>query len=347
MFDPILTDRLLLRAPALADLDALVARRNDPAVAEYQDWLLPFERESGRQLLAGLTAMDGPTRGEWWMVTVVDRDRPDAPLGDVAVHLSDDGRAAEIGYTFAVANHGRGYATEAVAAILDHLFDDVGVRRVSASLHPDNVASAMLLERTGFLFEGHSRLSHWLGDGEDAVNSDASYYGLTEHDHRRWRARPTEPPRRVELIEISDENQREVSRLRTHKSQERLVAPVLQSYGDALFPERVNGEPVVPWLRAIEADGEPVGFVMVAWRSAHHPNPYLWRLLIDRMHQRRGIGARALDLVEQTCRANGDAAIEVSWSEGRGSPAPFYEARGYVRTGKIVDGETEAIKRLA
>lgn len=348
MFDSIVTARLVLRAPCMSDLDALVERRNDPSVAEYQDWLLPVERVSARQLLVDLMEMDGPTRGQWWMVTVVDRQRrSEAPLGDLAVHISADGRAAEIGYTFAVVNQGRGYATEAVEALLDHLFDDLVVARVSASLHPDNVASAMVLERTGFRYEGHTRLSHWRGEGDDAVNSDGMFYGLTENDHRRWRARPAGPPGHVRLIEITAGNHREISKLVTHKSQEQMVASVLQSYGDALFPEPVNDVPVVPWLRAIEADGDPVGYVMVAWRTEHHPNPYLWRLLIDRMHQRRGIGNRALDLVEEACRANGDTSIEVSWSEGRGSPARFYRARGYVTTGKLVDGETQAIKTLS
>jgi len=347
MFEPILTARLLLRAPTISDLDALVKRRNDERVARYQDWLMPFEREEGRQLLTNAAAMDGPTRGQWWMTTVVDRHRPtEDPLGDLGIYVSDDGRAAEIGYTFAVASQGHGYATESVEAMLAHLFDEVGVARVSASLHPDNVASAMVLERTGFSHEGHSRLSHWRGEGADAFNSDAWYYGLNEADHRRWQGRPTDAPDRVELMEITNDNQREVAKLATHKSQERFVAPVQRSYGDALFPEMFNGEPVVPWLRAISADGEVVGFVMVAWRTEHHPNPYLWRLLIDRAHQRRGIASRALDLVEDVCRDNGDSAIEVSWAEGRGSPGPFYEARGYVRTGNLIEGETEAIKPL-
>lgn len=347
MFTPLVTTRLILRAPAMSDLDALVERRSDPDVAKFQDWPLPVERDETRKLLAGAEATDGPTRGQWWMMTVVDAREPSAaPLGDVAVHLSDDGRAAEIGYTFAVANQGRGYATEAVAALLAHLFDDVGVLRVSASLHPANTASAAVLERTGFTYEGRSPQSDWRDEGDRVVTSDGLFYGLIESDYRRWIGRPTGPPTEVGLVEITAANHADVAKLVTHKSQERFVAPVLQSYSDALFPERVNGEPVVPWLRAIEADGDLVGFVMVAWRTEHHPNPYLWRLLIDRLHQRRGIGNLILDIVEDLCRANGDTAIEVSWVGGRGSPAPFYEARGYVRTGNIIDGEVEAIKSL-
>ena len=66
-----------------------------------------------------------------------------------------------------------------------------------------------------------------------------------------------------------------------------------------MFPESIDGAPVVPWMRAIEADGELVGFVMLAITTEAHPEPYLWRFLIDRMHQRRGIGSAALDLVDR------------------------------------------------
>ncbi len=222
MFDSIVTTRLELRRPAMSDLAALVERRNDPSVAKYQDWQLPFELDSARQLLAGTAKMQGPTRGQWWMVTVVDRTRPSqAPLGDLAVHLNEDGREAEIGYTFAVVGQGRGYATEAVGALVDYLFDDVGVSRVSASLHPDNVASAMVLERTGFDYEGRTRRSHWRGEGSDAVYSDALFYGLTEPDHRTWQAMSTRPPSHVELIQISADNHHKVSKLVSHKSQDR------------------------------------------------------------------------------------------------------------------------------
>jgi len=103
----------------------------------------------------------------------------------------------------------------------------------------------------------------------------------------------------------------------------------------------------VPWMRAIEADGVIVGFLMLALATPQHPEPFLWRLLIDRMHQRRGIASRVLQLVAAEMRSLGDATLLVSWSEGKGSPRPFYLAHGFVPTGRVVEGETEARLTLA
>lgn len=92
----------------------------------------------------------------------------------------------------------------------------------------------------------------------------------------------------------------------------------------------------------IEADGEAAGFMMIADVTPAHPLPYLWRLLIDRRHQRRGIGRRAVDELIARMRSAGHPGLLVSWVEGLGSPAPFYRRRGFEPTGRIVDGETEA-----
>ncbi len=116
---------------------------------------------------------------------------------------------------------------------------------------------------------------------------------------------------------------------------------------DAEVPDHIVDDLVEPWYRAIGADGEIVGFVMATEVSDAHPNPYLWRFLVDRMHQRRGIGSAALDQFEQRCRDQGAAAVEVSWAEGPGSPAPLYLARGYEPSGRIDNGETHAVKAFA
>ena len=331
------TDRLLLRRVRLDDAEALAERRSDPEVARFQNWIAPYPIEKARTTVEEVAAMDGPANEEWWMLTIADPD--DTVIhGEFVVHLTWEGRTAEIGYTLARDAWGKGYAVEAAEAVVEYLFETVGVTRVEGMLHPDNPASAMVLERTGLLWEGHLRSSFWL-DGE---NSDDWVYGMTRPGWEGWRNRPRTRPNDVRLVEITPETQRAVRALVTHKSQERFVSPVINSFADALFPETYAGAPVVPWMRAVEADGELVGFVMMAMITDAHPEPYLWRLVVDRMHQRRGIGAAVIDLVIEQCRAWGARSLVVSWRPGKGSPEPMYLARGFVPTGVLEHGEIEA-----
>lgn len=340
VFEGISTERLTIRSSRPDDATALAHRRSDPKVAQYQDWELPYPGDRAEKLVEAVMETGSPTDGAWWMAQVTLED--DHPIGDLAIKLSEGGRTAEIGYTFAPEHWGRGYAAEAVEGLIPYLFEEVGVTRIGASVHPDNAPSARVLERNGFLYEGHTRSSHWIR-GEVAGDC---IFGLLREDWDTWRNRPRHRPEAIELIEVTTENESKVYRLRTHKTQQAFVAPMKWSYSDALFPEIVDGAPVVPWMRAVRAEGVLVGFVMLALVTEHHPEPYLWRLLVDRLHQRRGIGSMIMDVIEQQCRDWGHDTLITSWGEGRGSPRPFYEGRGFMPTGRIVDDETEARKQL-
>jgi len=337
VFTPIRTRRLLIRPFLSEDTVGLWERRNDPEVARYQDWILPYPMDLTEKIVSEIVAMDGPENNEWWMAIVCDPDSGEV-FGDLALHLGQQARTAEVGYTLAAEHWGKGYAVEALEALVEYLFDDLAVTRVFGMLHPDNPASAMVLERTGFLFEGHTKSSFWSGDEV----SDDWIYGLTRPDWETWRDRPQDPPGEVSLVEVTVDNYRAVFKLRTHKTQEGMVAPMAASFRDVLFPEVVDGAPLVPWMRAVKADDELVGFVMLAVTTEQLPEPYLWRLLMDRLHQRRGIGGRVLDLVADECRAMGDSTLMTSWEEGKGSPRPFYVRHGFEPTGEVIDGETEA-----
>ena len=94
----------------------------------------------------------------WWSGIFEDR-ATGASLGELVVHLTNGARTAEVGYTLARAAWGRGYAVEGLAALVAHLFDTFPLTRVWGGLHPDNRASAMVLERVGMTFEGHTKLS--------------------------------------------------------------------------------------------------------------------------------------------------------------------------------------------
>ena len=337
MFQPIRTDRLLLRRARLGDAEALWRRRNEPTTAELQAWALPYTRDQAQALIERAAADEEPVDGEWFMITIAD-PADNEVFGDLVLKLKWDGRSAEIGYTLGADHWGKGLATEAANALVDWLLAGGRVTRVEAYLHPDNLASARLLERLGMKLEGLTRNSFWVGD----ENSDDLLYGMTREMREAWTGRKTTSPEQVRLVEIDWKNSWDYLKLETHHSQRQFVTHMAGSFTDALFPEEFEGDPMTPWLRGVEADGEPAGFVMLATPTELHPTPFLWRLLVDRMHQRRGIGKRVLDLAVDQVRQWGVNALETSWTEGHGSPRSFYEKYGFVTTGRIVDGETEA-----
>jgi len=334
-FLPFSTARLRLRAFDPSDAAALAAYRSVPAVARYQSWDAPYSAAAAQRLIAEMAGMTGPVPGEWLQIAV---EHAGALAGDVAVGLGADGRTATIGYTLAPEAQGRGLASEAVGAVVARLFGHLGVHRVEASLDPRNLASARLAESSGFELEGVAVAALWTdGDGW----TDDARYGMTREQHTEWSSRPRGRPADVELVAITPDSVRAVLALRTHPNQRRFVGPMANSFAVALFPPVEAGAPLVPWMRAIEADGELAGFVMLAARTEHHPEPYLWRLLLDRRHQRRGIGDRVLALLAEGLRAAGDTTLLVSWAPGPGGPEPFYLARGFVPTGVVDDGEIE------
>jgi ribosomal protein S18 acetylase RimI-like enzyme len=168
-------------------------------------------------------------------------------------------------------------------------------------------------------------------------------YSLLADDRRAWATRARSRPSRVDLVEITADDVALWGRLATHYSQQRFVATMQQSFRDALFPESVDGAPVVPWMRGVIADDQRAGFVMIARVTEHHPEPYLWRLLVDRWHQRRGIGEQVMAALVAMLGDEGHHTLLTSYVEGMpGSPTPFYRRLGFVPTGEVNHGETVA-----
>src|SRR5438093_337621 len=136
----------------------------------------------------------------------------------------------------------------------------------------------------------------------------------------------------VTLREITDENRDAVLALRVAPAQKRFVGTVAGALTDAR--EIPEGK---PWYRAIYADDQPVGFVMLSWNVTPAPpriiGPwFLWKLLIDGRHQRRGYGREAVGLVADIVRANGAAELLTSCVPGKGGPEPFYRRIGFSPT---------------
>lgn len=92
-------------------------------------------------------------------------------------------RRAELGFGLRTDAWGRGYATEAVARLLDAAFGDLGFHRIEADVDPRNDASLGLLERIGFRREGLCRQRYFVNDEWQ----DGILLGLLATDARRAR----------------------------------------------------------------------------------------------------------------------------------------------------------------
>jgi GNAT superfamily N-acetyltransferase len=141
----------------------------------------------------------------------------------------------------------------------------------------------------------------------------------------------------VHLREITDDNREAVCALRVRGRQKRFVASVSRSLRDA-----AEAPKAAPWCRAVYCGDEPVGFVMLSWKAKRGPyrgRHFLWRLLIDKRHQRRGIGRAVLTQIVDLVRADGGTELMTSYEPGKGEPWPFYQRFGFQPTGEIDDGE--------
>jgi diamine N-acetyltransferase len=147
----------------------------------------------------------------------------------------------------------------------------------------------------------------------------------------------------VTLRPLTDANRDAVAALRVAPAQEAFVSSVADSLREAA---EHPGAHAVQW--AVYEGETPIGFVMVAdeVEGPDYIPQYLWKLLIDEGHQRRGLGTATLDGVVEYFRSRGRETLTTSAVPGEGSPIAFYERYGFERTGEVSDGEVVLRLRL-
>lgn len=183
---PLQTERLSIRRVRPDDVEHTWRYRRLPEVGEYIGWWTDsFDEYRERQLQPEREAI---------MLTIelpaADPAASPTIIGDVMVKVEDGwaqhpmavvARAvqAELGWNLDPAYGGRGFATEAVRAVIDACFTQLGLRRVHAGCFAANEASWRLMERLGMRREEHSRKTglHRSGEWMDGMN-----YGLLSED---------------------------------------------------------------------------------------------------------------------------------------------------------------------
>ncbi|MEX5310388.1 GNAT family N-acetyltransferase, partial [Kocuria sp. CPCC 205297] len=165
------TSRLRMRRPREADVDAVLAYRSRPDVAQYLSagtWTR--EHTASELSLYAAARFDGP--GDE-LVLVVELLETGEVVGEVGlVWLHDD--SAEIGYVFNPRFGGKGLATEAVGALLAAALSDWGFVQVVAKTDAANESSRELCERLGMNLVATTLTTDGRGVEESAYAVSAS-----------------------------------------------------------------------------------------------------------------------------------------------------------------------------
>ena len=248
---PFTTERLTVRAMRPSDVTTFATYRNQPEVARYQDWELPYTPDLAHQLIDEMAGIDGPVPGEWVQLAI--DDSTGILVGDLAVYVDADIRTGD---------HRLHDEPRPPRTRLRH--------RGRRGAHRPALRPAARAPRRGDARSGERAVGPRARTARLQVRGTRAEGGV--RPRRVGRRRPLRDPRRrtsrmarpTHAAAVDGAAGRDhsattstaVGRLATHHSQQRFVATMPESYTDALVPEIVDGHPVVPWMRAIEADGE-------------------------------------------------------------------------------------------
>jgi RimJ/RimL family protein N-acetyltransferase len=146
-FHELRTDRLLLRRSQPRDAEAISAYRSDPEVHQHQGW----SRTDPGHVRQEIEEMLRRTPGEpgWVQFTVETLENPRL-VGDVGLcPRVDEPGVVMVGYTIAPTDQRKGFATEAMAAVVRYAMDELGADLVRAYADAENVASVRVAEKVG------------------------------------------------------------------------------------------------------------------------------------------------------------------------------------------------------
>jgi RimJ/RimL family protein N-acetyltransferase len=152
---PITTERLVLRRPALADLDdlAVIFERED--VTRYLYWE-PRDRDETLDVLRKRVERSEELEEDNVINVSVERRGERGVVGDFMLHWKEnEHRQGEIGGSLHPDVHGRGYATEIYGALLALAFERYQLHRVVGRCDGRNTASIRSLEKAGLHQEAH------------------------------------------------------------------------------------------------------------------------------------------------------------------------------------------------
>lgn len=147
------TERLWLRWPRVADVEAFCLLAGDPEVASKTARIPhPYERGDAEAFIRAARAENGGGSGLCLVLTL--KRQPNEAIGVVGLHGSAPRAPAMLGFWLGRPYWGQGLMSEAVGAFVDLAFGLTSIERIVSSVLPSNAASLRVHESLGFVSTG-------------------------------------------------------------------------------------------------------------------------------------------------------------------------------------------------
>nr|WP_104909899.1 GNAT family protein [Nostoc sp. 'Lobaria pulmonaria (5183) cyanobiont'] len=176
---PLETQRLILRDFVKSDWPAVHKYASDPKVVRYLTFGANSEEDT-KNFLQTEISLQGEEHHQHFALAVTLKPRKQL-IGICRISIQDtDNKIGSIGYCLTQEFWGQGYAPEAVKAVVSFGFQQLDLHRIFANCHPENIASARVMQKIGMQQEGYLREHHWIkGEWRDSW-----LYAILEHEWR-------------------------------------------------------------------------------------------------------------------------------------------------------------------
>ncbi len=326
------TNRLVLRPFRPDDAEDMFRNwASDPEVTRFLTWPAHASVEVSRTVLdSWISRYENGNFFNW----AIEWKETGAVIGNISVvHLNEKTEAADIGYCLGRAFWGRGIMPEALRAVMDYLFDTVGVRRVAACHDVNNPRSGRVMRKAGLKPEGVLRGS---GNNNQGV-CDEAWYALLQTDRQPRKPIPKAPvavrfAREEDLARVN-ELRKQVNDLHVAGKPEVFKPGFSWELRDYLF---VIWKDPQQKIVVAEREGTVVGFAVLN-HIIRPENPFMYErdyldideFCVDENCRRQGAAGAMVRFIRSYAEESGFRRLELNmWEFNRGALA-FYETAGF------------------
>lgn len=177
------TERLILRRFAMSDVDAMFNNwANDEQVTKYLVWQAHRSKSETKDIVRHWIKRYRRENFYQWAIVFKEINEP---IGSIGISLMNENIGmAHIGYCIGKSWWQQGITSEALAAVICFLFEEMELKRIESRHDTANINSGKVMQKCGMIYEGTLRQNDYNNQGI----CDSAYYAILAEDYFQSRA---------------------------------------------------------------------------------------------------------------------------------------------------------------